>query len=135
IPDKVQILCAPRIRPAQITDGLSHTMVVAELTGRAWERNTMGEGRNVPNGGWADGQNVVTIKGDANKRAINVLGPAGMPMAWEDPTQLYSDHIGGAFALYCDASVHFLQETIEVSILQGLASRDEGEPLPNELSE
>src|SRR5262249_50834125 len=97
IPDKVQILCAPRIRPAQITDGLSHTMVVAELTGRAWERNSMGEGRNVPNGGWAYGTNVITIKGDANKGAINVLGPAGTPMAWEDPTQLYSDHIGGVF--------------------------------------
>ena len=105
-------------------------MVVGELTGRAWERNAQGVGRDVPNGGWAYGTNVIAIR-----RQINRLDQYGLPAAWDDPTQLYSDHPGGAHALYCDASVHFLVEETELTLLQALASRDGDEILPANLAD
>ena len=104
--------------------------MVGELTGRAWERTPEGVGRNVPNGGWSYGTNVISIR-----YQINLLDKYGRPAAWTDPDQLYSDHPGGAHVLYCDASVHFLQEEIELPILTALASRDGEEVLPGELAD
>ncbi|MGD9722531.1 MAG: DUF1559 domain-containing protein [Pirellulales bacterium] len=130
IPGKAQILSAPRIRPRQITDGLSHTMIVGELTGRAWEKTPEGVGRDVPNGGWAYGTNVIPIRFQ-----INRLDKYGRPDAWTNPAQLYSDHPGGAHALYCDGSVHFLLEETELSVLHSLASRAGDEQLPIEVTE
>ena len=43
--------------------------------------------------------------------------------AW-DQEDLFFDHSGGAFVLMADASVHFLAEGTELSILQSLASKD-----------
>jgi prepilin-type N-terminal cleavage/methylation domain-containing protein/prepilin-type processing-associated H-X9-DG protein len=133
IPGKPQILGAPRIRPKQITDGLSHTMIVGELSGRAWDRaaktSMMPWGK--PDGAWAYGTNVITIRHQINR----VDGKTGLPAAWTDATQLYSDHPGGAHALYCDGSVHFLLEETELALLQALASRNGEEILPPELFE
>jgi len=128
IPDKPQILGAPRIRPAQITDGLSHTMVVAELTGRAWDSTRSPQ---VPDGAWAYGTNVITIQYPMRK--LNPMN--GDPLGWTDKTSLWSDHSGGCFVLFCDGSVHFLQEEIELALLQSLASRDGGEVIPGGLFE
>lgn len=126
IPDKPQILGAPRIRPAQVTDGLSHTMVVGELTGRAWDSN---RNPQVPDGAWAYGTNVITIQYPVNK-----LSPmTGQPLGWSEGTSLYSDHSGGCFILFCDGSVHFINEAIELKTLQALASRGGGEVISNDL--
>jgi prepilin-type N-terminal cleavage/methylation domain-containing protein len=130
VPGKNQILGAPRVKPQQITDGLSHTLVVGELTGRAWEKTPQGSGRDVPNGGWSYGTNVITIRFE-----MNALDQYGRPKAWSDSDQLYSDHPNGGHALYCDASVHFLAEEIELALLQALSSRDQGEVLPKELTD
>ena len=117
-----RILTAPRIKPAQITDGLSHTMAIGELTGRAWEKTPEGVGRDVPNGGWAYGTNVVAMR-----YPLNQYDNKGRPAAWSDPDQLYSDHPGGAHALYCDGSVHFLTEETDLQLLLSLATRNGGE--------
>jgi prepilin-type processing-associated H-X9-DG protein len=127
IPDKPQILGAPRIRPAQIVDGLSQTMVVAELTGRAWDSS---RNPQVPDGAWAYGTNVISIQYEINKRSTN-----GEPMGWSQGTSLYSDHQGGVHILFCDASVHFVQEEIDLGLLQALASRDGDEIIPGGLFE
>ena len=133
IEGKPQILIAPRIRPRQITDGMSHTMVVAELTGRAWDRTrkTSRTPDGVPDGAWAYGTNVISIRYPINRINENT----GLPAAWTDATQMYSDHPGGAHALYCDGSVHFLQEDTDLILLQSLASRNGDEILPPELFE
>ena len=105
-------------------------MVVGELTGRAWERTPEGVGRNVPNGGWAYGTNVISIQ-----FGINRLDRYARPAAWTESNQLYSDHPGGAHALYCDGSVHFLPEETDLQLLYGLASRNGEEILPDNLVE
>jgi prepilin-type N-terminal cleavage/methylation domain-containing protein len=119
----IQILRAPQIRPRQISDGMSNTIVIGEVTGRAWEQE-----RNLPNGAWAYGTSVISIQFESKR-----LDPkTGLPAAWSDPhNQLYSDHPGGVSVLCCDGSVHFMDEKVEVSVLQALASRADGEPLPD----
>ena len=42
-----------------------------------------------------------------------------------------SAHPGGVTVLFCDGSVHFLQNTISLPIWRGLSTREGGEPVGN----
>ncbi len=113
---------SPKITFRKITDGLSNTMAVAELTGRGY--NTV---KNLPRGAWADGRNTIAIK-----YQINLPDP---PLNVGDATpftadEIFSEHPGGAQALMCDGSVQFLSERMDVIVLRALASRDGGEMIP-----
>ncbi len=121
---------AKTVSPRRITDGLSYTMVVAELTGRGWNQRDL-----VARGAWAggyaspNGSNTCAIK-----YQINLPEPPSSPnepTAWHYD-EIFSDHPGGAHALMCDGSVHFLEETMELPLLMALASRDGDEPVPAE---
>jgi hypothetical protein len=107
---------APKVSVKQITDGLSKTMLVAELTGRAYNTSKLELA-----GTWADGNNVFAIQGQIN------LDP--VTEAWVHD-EIFSDHPAGAHALFCDGSTHFLSEHIETTILCALATRDGGETIP-----
>ena len=69
---------APKISVKQITDGLSKTMLVAELTGRAYNVS-----KSELAGTWADGNNVFAIQGQIN------LDP--VTEAWVHD-EIFSDH-------------------------------------------
>jgi prepilin-type N-terminal cleavage/methylation domain-containing protein len=107
---------APKVSPKQITDGLSKTMLVAELSGRGFNAS-----KSELSGTWADGNNVFAIQGQINQDPITV--------AWV-MDELYSDHTGGAHGLFCDGSAHFLSENIDTQVLTALATRDGGETIP-----
>jgi prepilin-type processing-associated H-X9-DG protein len=72
-------------------------------------------------GVWADGNNVVAIK----------LQPNNIPatQAWVSD-ELYSDHKGGVNGLFCDGSVHFIAETIDLAVLYAICTRASEEPIP-----
>ncbi len=91
----------------QITDGLSQTILVGEDSGRG--------GSSQQNGTWADGQNIFDVTQSINTSQVN---------------ELWSDHVGGVNTVFCDASVHFLSETIDSIVLYALCTRDQGEPIP-----
>jgi hypothetical protein len=82
----------------QVTDGSSHTILVAEDTGRG---TTM-------NGPWADGENIF----DAGL-AINTL----------QNNELWSDHPESAQVLLCDGSARFLSEDLDLAVLAALCTR------------
>jgi prepilin-type N-terminal cleavage/methylation domain-containing protein/prepilin-type processing-associated H-X9-DG protein len=86
----------------QITDGSAHTILVAEDSGRG---TTM-------DGEWADGENIFD-----SGQPINVL----------QNNEIWSDHPGGAQVLYCDGSVHFLPEALDLTVLAALCTRGGGE--------
>ena len=86
----------------QITDGGSHTIIVAEDTGRG---TTM-------DGQWADGENIFDAGG-----AVNAL----------QNNEIWSDHPGGAQALLCDGSVRWLGEEMNLAVLAALCTRAGGE--------
>jgi prepilin-type N-terminal cleavage/methylation domain-containing protein/prepilin-type processing-associated H-X9-DG protein len=112
------------IGPRQITDGLSKTMMVAELAGRGYN-DKKAEFRGV----WADGNNVFAISGTINQTTTENVNGIDVPTQWTQD-EIYSEHPGGANVLFCDGSVHFLPETLDSGIIQALASRDAGEQIP-----
>jgi prepilin-type processing-associated H-X9-DG protein len=117
---------APAIGPQQITDGLSKTMIVAEIDGRGYNDN-----KSPPQfrGAWADGDNVFAVKEPINENKTENVNGIDVPIQWTSD-EIYSEHPGGANVLFCDGSVHFLPDSLDVNVLYALATRDQGEPIP-----
>jgi len=89
------------LRSAEITDGLSNTWIVGEATGRG----------SAANAGWANGRNIfdtTTHPNNESQRRAN---------------ELFSDHPGGVNVVFCDGSVKFLAEQIDLTVLFGLCTR------------
>ena len=85
-----------------IRDGTSYTIQVAEDSGRG----------TAMDGEWANGENIFD-----QGRKINV----------SMHNEMWSDHSGGVYTLYCDGSVHFLNETTDAKVIQALCTREGGE--------
>jgi prepilin-type N-terminal cleavage/methylation domain-containing protein/prepilin-type processing-associated H-X9-DG protein len=113
-------------RPAEIIDGLSHTLLVGELSGRGiFVAGTS----NALRGVWAGGQNCMSVPAaPIGGLRIAPINPAPAD-AWINAgnSSLFSDHPGGAQVLLCDGSVRMLTASIDVIVLLALASRDGGE--------
>ncbi len=109
--------------PAEIIDGLSNTLLVGELSGRGV---FIAGTSNALRGVWAGGQNCTSIPAaPIGGVRIAPINPAPAD-AWINAgnSSLFSDHPGGAQVLFCDGSVRFLAESIDVTVLLSLASRD-----------
>jgi len=109
----------------QISDGLSKTLLLCELSGRGLTgAGTTGN----PRGAWASGQNCITV-GPTTASIPIVNPPADVSGAWRDSANnpLFSDHPGGAQVAMCDGSSHFIAEAIDEIVLVRLATRDGGE--------
>lgn len=102
----------PRVRVASITDGLSHTMCVTECTGRGLESD------GDPNGAWVSGKNITHIKKGINEKSAE--------KSWNEE-RIFSEHSGGANALFCDGSVHFFSGGTDPVLIRALCSRNGGE--------
>jgi len=90
---------------AHIRDGLSNTLAVAEAAG--W-----------PDGQWINAYNVYDVMYPINNRQW----PGNMP-----ENEIQSVHPGGANGLFCDGSVRFLPQSLEMRILQALCTRANGD--------
>ncbi len=115
-----------QIRVAEISDGLSHTLLVGEHSGRGvFVAGTS----NALRGVWAAGQNCISIpKAPVGNRRIRPINPPAAD-AWINAgnASLFSDHPGGAHVLFCDGAVRLLSEAIEEQVLLALASRNGAE--------
>jgi len=131
------------VKIRQITDGTSHTMIVAESSGKGTEDGSVNcHGENPPgtselSGAWASFKNLSSVKLDPDLRvgraicdehysAINP--PAKLHFAYEE---LFSDHPGGVNVLYCDGSVHFLGDDTTRDVYFARTTKDGG-VLPDE---
>ena len=86
----------------EIRDGLSHTIIVTEDTGRGWK--VFGE--------WSNGDNVFDQQTQINTVQDN---------------EMWSDHPRGVHATFCDGSVRFLEEEISIETLRALCTRDQSD--------
>jgi prepilin-type N-terminal cleavage/methylation domain-containing protein/prepilin-type processing-associated H-X9-DG protein len=86
------------IHQREITDGTSHTIIVAEDVGR---------GRAL-GGQWLDGENIFDSTVGINRMQDN---------------EIWSDHPGGAQAVMCDGSVRYLSDAVAPSVLAPLCTR------------
>lgn len=100
-PPKGVMLYDKPIRLAQVPDGASTTLIVAE--DGSW-----------PDGQWINGRNLFD-----QAFAINRAPPF--------ENDIRSDHPGGAHGLFCDGGVRFLRETLDLPILAALCTRAGGE--------
>lgn len=86
---------------AHIKDGISRTIMVAEDS-------------LFDDGQWINGRNV-----------FDQAFPINAAPEWEN--DIRSEHSGGAFSVRADGSVHFLDESMEKSVLAALCTRDGGD--------
>ena len=122
---------------AQITDGLSNTLLIVEDAGRPeyWvkgKRNTtdvpisFGQGGPgvVVGGLWADHQKGFGIEGTS---ADGLSVPGDCAINCNNSYEIYAFHTGGANAAMADGSVRFLREGMSIRTLAALATRGAGE--------
>ena len=93
------------IRIAQIRDGTSTTLIVSEDS--AWA-----------DGQWINGMNIFD-----QAYAINYEPPPGT----YKENEIRSEHTGGANGLFCDGSVRFLTEQMDLKTLAAICTRAGGE--------
>jgi prepilin-type N-terminal cleavage/methylation domain-containing protein/prepilin-type processing-associated H-X9-DG protein len=112
----------------QITDGLSKSLLVFELTGRGSDTDGA-DARGV----WASGINACSVGPDYGTTATGLkqmINSTETSKVWKydrHASALFSDHPSGVNILLCDGSVHFLNQDTAESIVLGLASRNVGE--------
>ena len=95
------------VSPTHISDGLSHTIAIAE---RITRRQTTSE--------WANGRNIFAQEGSTPINTVSGLG-----------NDIGSPHAGGALVNYCDGHVDFLAESIDQHVLNRLLTKA-GEEIP-----
>ncbi|HZY87528.1 MAG TPA: DUF1559 domain-containing protein [Gemmataceae bacterium] len=139
-PPRVGILCrlgAGQTRIADITDGTSNTLMVAESAGRPYfygpGLQNLGQ-LNPGEGGWADPAGAFKIKG--SNPATGALKPHGSPantcaMSCNNTSEMYSFHTGGCNFLLGDGSVRFLSSGASLCVVGMLATRAGGEVTPD----
>ena len=126
---------------AQISDGLSNTLLVTEDAGRPdyWikgERRTSltppfgGGGPGIVSGGvWADHQKGFGIEG-TSPDGLTTVGECAVNCT--NAYEVYAFHPGGANAALADGSVRFLKESLPIRTLAALTTRAGGEVVPAE---
>ncbi len=93
------------IRAADVLDGLAYTWIVGESTGRG----TAGDA------GWANGRNIFDTTTRINNESLR------------GSDELFSDHPGGVNVVFCDGTVKFLSEQIDLEVLYALCTRSRRE--------
>jgi prepilin-type processing-associated H-X9-DG protein len=137
-------------RFADVTDGLSNTILVAESAGRPqlWRgRKPIGQPPTVRvnGGGWARSATDFSLVGSSPDGTL-FPGPCGVNCTngedvtdYPDPVYgtngsgaIYGFHTGGANVIFGDGSVHFLNQNIPISTLAALVTRDGSEVVNQE---
>ena len=128
---------------AQITDGLSNTILIAEDANRPeyWVKGKRVTGREPPFGGDGTGTGSVTggVWADHQKGfGVEGTSPDGNTLVGEcaincnNSFEVYAFHTGGANAAMADGSVRFLRESMSIRTLAALCTRAGGEVIAND---
>jgi prepilin-type N-terminal cleavage/methylation domain-containing protein/prepilin-type processing-associated H-X9-DG protein len=113
-------------RFADITDGASHTILLAEDAGRPrrWLARQGAPDQVLDGGAWNHFKGGIILQG---KTADGTASLGTCPMNCTNAGEVYSFHPGGANAVFADGSVHFLREGISIRVLARVISRAGGE--------
>ncbi|CAN5445128.1 DUF1559 domain-containing protein [soil metagenome] len=126
---------------AQITDGLSNTLLIVEDANRPqyWVKGRRvtdltppfgGDGPGVVTGGvWADHQKGFGIEG-TTADGLTLVGNCAINC--NNAFEIYAFHARGANAAMADGSVRFLAESLSIRTLAALATRAGNEVIPPE---
>jgi prepilin-type N-terminal cleavage/methylation domain-containing protein/prepilin-type processing-associated H-X9-DG protein len=109
-----------------IPDGTSHTILISECAGRP--ENFVG-GRydptyHVPGGPWASADNHRVLRGSSPDGRTS---PGPRAINCNNYSDVYSFHSGGAFAVFADGHVSWLDQNMEIRAFVRLMTRNGGE--------
>lgn len=115
------------IRAAKVVDGLSKTFLMGEM---AWDIGEYEAWLGGLSPGWSNSMTIKNVAEPLNSyrfdRALN--------RQLINDTSFGSEHAGrGAHFLFADSSVHFVNDGVELALLKGFASRDQGEVVQESL--
>ena len=130
------------VRMADVCDGTSHTLMIAEDAGRPefWTAHGRGPdelslgcgnysvtGGRVRGAGWADPAIAIPMHGFTHD-GLSCPGPCAINCTNNNET--FSFHPGGVSAAFADGGVRFLSETTDIATYAALISRAGGEVIP-----
>ncbi len=112
-------------RLADILDGSSQTILIAECAGRPkpWHAGKQAPGLPLSGGPWAS-RNLLWCRG-ASADGTAFIGPCAINCT--NDREVYSFHPGGANTVFADGSVHFLKETLDIRNFARLVTYAGGE--------
>jgi prepilin-type N-terminal cleavage/methylation domain-containing protein len=123
-------------RIADVSDGLSNTIFLAEDSGRD-ERMQPGHIYSDPLDGqprriwrWAEPDNAIGVSKEINNNRAPAGGPSSCPWTTNNCgpfEEVFSFHSGGVQIVLGDGSVRFLAESLELTTLRALVTRNESE--------
>jgi prepilin-type processing-associated H-X9-DG protein/prepilin-type N-terminal cleavage/methylation domain-containing protein len=134
-------------RMADVPDGLSNTLMIGEILPAENAYIRRAGDFAYPGGNWAfsnGGNNIVSTivpinykltpgtfchLDDNNKPASPPGDPARSTDNWAVNFGFKSRHSGGANFVFCDGSVHFVQDSIDMRTYQLLGCRNDGMPV------
>ncbi|SRR5579871_6419335 len=120
-------------RIADILDGASNTIMVAECAGRNqhWingqlDSNSIQGPVSGPGGAWA-ANNEIRVRGyDVANRALGVVADPPCGVNCINFNEIYAFHPGGANTVFADGSVHFIRASINIVALRYLVTIRDG---------
>jgi prepilin-type N-terminal cleavage/methylation domain-containing protein/prepilin-type processing-associated H-X9-DG protein len=108
-------------RFAQIVDGMSTTILVAEDAGRPRLYNSLWQVYDPvgKQGGWADPNGAFSLDGANSDGSV----PGPCPLNCSNDSEIYGFHAAGANVVFADGSVHMLSPGIDLCVLAKLVTR------------
>src|SRR5207249_4601439 len=112
-----------------ITDGTSHTIMMAECAGRPqlWQGRKPLLNQWLTGGPWAS-RSLLWGRG-AKWDGTDFYGKCAVNCT--NDREVYSFHTDGAFALFADGHVQFLRANIDIRVFARMATRAGGEVVPD----
>jgi prepilin-type processing-associated H-X9-DG protein len=112
-------------RMAEISDGTSTTILMAECAGRPtlWQAGKAVPGEWVSGGPWASRGLMFGRGSTRDGKAFNDRCAVNCT----NNREVYSFHSGGANTVFADGSVHFLKATVDIRVFARLVTRAGGE--------
>jgi prepilin-type N-terminal cleavage/methylation domain-containing protein len=106
----------------EILDGASNTSVIAEDAGRPdrWQAGKLKTVNGQTDGGWADDANEYITHGFTADGNTN---PGPCHTNCTNNNEVYSFHIGGAYHVFADGSVHFIKASMDIRMFVKLLTR------------
>jgi prepilin-type N-terminal cleavage/methylation domain-containing protein len=113
---------------SDIVDGTSNTLMVIEDAGKnqLWINGVLQSG-STANGEWFNPNPAISLRGFD---PVTLTKPGPCALNCTNNNEAYSFHTGGVQGLFADGAVHFLQNSVSLTVMANLYTFAGGEVIP-----